>query len=519
MRTDAILILITVGVLGLALPAAAATIPVTTTNPAVAADGQCSLIEAVMNANTDTANNADCPAGSGADTIELASSATYVFDDYFVDYYGPTALPVITTEITFEGRDSTINRAAAAPAFRLMVVNDSGKLSVRDLTLEGGDSGPTYCGGALLNAFGSADLTRTTVTGSTAPSGGGICNSSGPMTLTNCVLTLNTARDGQGGGLLSIDDVGTPTLVVDQTSVTNNSAVFSGGIGANDTEVTITDSTISGNQAYSADGYAFCGGLGFASGVAEIHRSTISDNTAQSLADLSGFGGGVCVSDNRTTISNSTISGNEALGATTTGSATTGRGGGIIALGGAWGVPPSVDTLVVVEDSTICDNTAETYGGGISANRFAGDMAVTVELRNTIVADNYEGGGSVLGNCMEESPAVVASFDFNLADDATCNLIGTDDLVVADVMLAPLADHGGPTWTHLPETGSPAIDSGDDGMCQAIDQHGNIRPWDGDGNGSVHCDRGAVELSAPYFHNGFETGDTGGWDQTNPPLP
>ena len=509
-------ILIMVGLLGLALPLTAATIPVTTTDPAVAADGLCSLIEAIINANNDSVTYADCPAGSGADTIELASSATYILDQSYVNYYGPNGLPIVGSSVTIEGHDSTIHRAPAAPAFRILVVGSTGDLVLNNITLSGGDSGPSYCGGALLNAFGGATLNRTTVTGSTAPGGGGICNRSGPMTLTDCLLTLNTASEDMGGGLLSIDDGGTPTLVVDRTSVTNNHGVYAGGIGATDTEVVISDSTISGNQAYSASGFAFCGGLGLVGGVAEIRRSTISGNSAESLADLSGFGGGVCVSDNTTTISNSTISGNEALGANTAGSATTGRGGGIIALGGAWGVPPSVDTLVIVEDSTICDNTAETYGGGISANRYAGTMGVSVELHNTIVAENDEGGGAVLGNCVEESPAVITSSDFNLVDDLTCNLIGTDDLIVADVMLAPLADNGGPTWTHLPLTGSPAIDSGDDALCANADQRGYVRPWDGDDDGQIHCDRGAVEHGAPFFYDGFETGNTSGWSNTVP---
>ena len=514
MRTK--VLLVAVGLIGFGLSISAATIDVTTTDPAIAADGQCSLIEAIVNANADAQSHADCPAGSGADVIELANSANYELDQVHINHYGPNGLPIVGSTITVAGNNSTIRRAPAAPAFRIFIVNSSGTLMLNDLTLEGGDSGPTYCGGALLNAFGSAALTRTTVTGNTAPEGGGICNSSGPMTLTDCVLTLNTASGGSAGGLLSIDDVGTPTLVVDRTSVTNNTGAFGGGISTYDTEVVISDSTISGNQAFSASGFAFCGGLGLARGVAEIRRSTISDNTAESLADLSGFGGGVCVSDNTTTISNSTISGNEALGANTAGSATTGRGGGIIALGGAWGVPPSVDTLVIVEDSTICDNTAETYGGGVSANRYAGDMAVKVVLRNTIVAENLEQGAAVLGNCMEESPATVSSLDFNLADDVTCNLIGTDDLVVADAMLGVLADNGGPTLTHQPEAGSPAVDSGDDAMCPLIDQHGNIRPWDGDDDGQAHCDRGAVELGAPLFADGFETGDTIGWSNTAP---
>src|SRR5262245_43122986 len=55
--------------------ATAATITVTTNNPNIASDGQCSLIEAIVNANNDAATHPDCPAGSGADTIVLPANA------------------------------------------------------------------------------------------------------------------------------------------------------------------------------------------------------------------------------------------------------------------------------------------------------------------------------------------------------------------------------------------------------------------------------------------------------------
>jgi len=177
--------------------------------------------------------------------------------------------------------------------------------------------------------------------------------------------------------------------------------------------------------------------------------------------------------------------------------------------------PPTVDTLVVIEDSTICDNTAENVGGGVSAYRFVGSMAVEVELRNTIVAENLEQGAAVLGNCIAAAPAVISSADFNLADDVTCNFVGVDDLVVADVMLTPLGDHGGPTWTHAPENASPAVDSGDDALCQDVDQRGVPRPLDGDGDGTATCDRGAVE-SGVLMMDGFETGDISGWSSAVP---
>src|SRR5262245_34500220 len=58
-----------------ATPAAAATITVTTTSDGAATDGNCTLREAVLAANSDAARDA-CPAGSGADTIVL-SAGTY----------------------------------------------------------------------------------------------------------------------------------------------------------------------------------------------------------------------------------------------------------------------------------------------------------------------------------------------------------------------------------------------------------------------------------------------------------
>ncbi len=40
-------------------------ITVQTNDPSIKADGQCSLIEAIINANNDTRTYADCPTGQG----------------------------------------------------------------------------------------------------------------------------------------------------------------------------------------------------------------------------------------------------------------------------------------------------------------------------------------------------------------------------------------------------------------------------------------------------------------------
>ena len=77
-----------------------------------------------------------------------------------------------------------------------------------------------------------------------------------------------------------------------------------------------------------------------------------------------------------------------------------------------------------------------------------------------------------------------------------------DQSGVADPMLGPLADNGGPTKTHLLLAGSPAIDAGDPAAVAGMnlvplyDQRGKpyTRIWDGDGSGGARIDIGAVEL-------------------------
>ncbi len=107
--------------------ATAATITVTTNNPNIIADGQCSLIEAIVNANNDAATHTDCPAGSGADTIVLPANANVILST-LVDNsaLGPTGLPLITSQIMIEGNGATIARQGNAPAFGLMAVRDPG---------------------------------------------------------------------------------------------------------------------------------------------------------------------------------------------------------------------------------------------------------------------------------------------------------------------------------------------------------------------------------------------------------
>jgi hypothetical protein len=61
------------------------------------------------------------------------------------------------------------------------------------------------------------------------------------------------------------------------------------------------------------------------------------------------------------------------------------------------------------------------------------------------------------------------------------------------VKLAPLGNYGGPSLTHIPLPGSPALDNGTDTGCPSTDQRGKPRPV------GLACDVGAVERQTIDF--------------------
>ncbi len=113
---------------------------------AVAANGVCSLVEAIHNANANAdaqVDNTDCPAGTaGLDTIELASASTHTLSAQDSDE-SVNGLPTITSEVDLVGAGSVIERDAAltcnldgthdADEFRLFLVADGGDLARSDL--------------------------------------------------------------------------------------------------------------------------------------------------------------------------------------------------------------------------------------------------------------------------------------------------------------------------------------------------------------------------------------------------
>lgn len=240
------------------MPAAHAqtTIVVTTTADETAADGNCSLEEAIMAANTDTAVDA-CPAGSGADTIVLAAGATYTLDTAS-STSGPDGLPPISSTVTIAGNGATITRSTApgTPAFRLTDVQSGGSLTLSDLAVSNFDSpgsnGAPGQGGAIYN-LGTLTVAKSTISGNRAEPGGGVDGrggglwNGGTLTLTNSTISGNTAA-GTGGS------VGGGLILRPGSVSTITSSTFAGNSGNNGADLETESSALTITDTIMASG-------------------------------------------------------------------------------------------------------------------------------------------------------------------------------------------------------------------------------------------------------------------------
>jgi predicted outer membrane repeat protein len=325
----------------------------------------------------------------------------------------------------------------------------SGLLTIsKNLTIKGPDADKLTINGNGDTVFditsGTVHISGLTISGAATSGPGGIRNV-GTLTVTNCTFSDNSA--GYGGGIYNHNG---GTLKVMNSTFSDNSASLGGGI-ANDGTLTVTDSTFSGNSATSG------GGIDNFIGTLKVMNSTFSGNKAR-------VGGGID-NENTLTATNCTFSGNTADS----------FGGGI------W----NTDTSTVT-NSTLSGNSA-TSGGGIY------DPTGSVSLRNTVAANNTG------GNCA--GPGTITSLGHNLEYPGTsCNFTATGDIVGQDPQLDPLALNApGTTETMALQSGSPAIDAGDNSDLPPTDQRGAVRIWDGDGNSTAIVDIGAYEYGAPLY--------------------
>nr|OEJ72561.1 hypothetical protein BH720_23960 [Desertifilum tharense IPPAS B-1220] len=160
-------------------------------------------------------------------------------------------------------------------------------------------------GGAIYNAEASQTIINnsqigTLNNGNRASNGGGIRNL-GILDIQNSQIVNNHATGGEGGGISNFSN---GQLILIQSSITDNRARFGGGIQTGQGNATIGRSTLANNQA-SEHG----GGLNVnsTSATAEIFNTTFSGNEATEN------GGGIYGFPNNLTLTNSTLTGNRVL--------------------------------------------------------------------------------------------------------------------------------------------------------------------------------------------------------------
>jgi len=112
---------------------------------------------------------------------------------------------------------------------------------------------------------------------------------------------------------------------------------------------------------------------------------------------------------------------------------------------------------------------------------------VGFSLQNSIVANSINGG-----EC--DTAGGISSDANRIIKDGSSNAAGIGARAV-DPRPAPLMDNGGLSNTMALHSGTMAINSGNNAICQAFDRRGTERPRS-DANG---CDVGAFELSGGIF--------------------
>ncbi|MET8838034.1 hypothetical protein ABZV78_29560 [Micromonospora sp. NPDC004540] len=347
-------------------------------------------------------------------TLKLAENCTYELN--VKDRKFGAALPEIKQDITIKGNGSTIKRDSE-DTFRIFRVVDGGDLTLKDLTVKGGNAtefkygggGPQVPGGPVMGAPSNGAPGGGPVMGApaaqaapAAPVGEGP-GSQGPGSQGSGSWDKDKDKDKQGegdGGALLVERGGSAHLI--KVKLTHNNAEENGGAIANFGRVHLEDSKVTDNHARE-DG----GGI-FNRGVLKVEESHIDNNTAG--ANGGGIANGNGKNDSHDPHSygpNSTeqnsydkkkkdkhdeeagtveilgsVKGKDTIQSTLSDNRAGKNGGGLFSSGG----------FVTISFTAITGNTACENGGGIYAEN------TELKLDHVKVAKNHadENGGGIV---------------------------------------------------------------------------------------------------------------------------
>jgi CSLREA domain-containing protein len=452
-------------------------ITVDTTADETLMDGHCSLRQAILAANLDTAVDA-CPAGHGHDVI-LLPAGTYTLTISGVGENGTLTGDLdITDDLTVSGSGAANTAINANGVDRVFHILSTADVTLMGLTVRGGQE-TVSGGGGLYHSGSSLTLAGVVVANNTTGvrHGGGLYIDIGhAATLLNTTVRDNTATEG--GGLYNAGTLSVTASVV----VSNTASLIGGGLrNASTGELTVVNTTLANNRATTSNG----GGL-YTTGQAAVINSTLTNNTSGDN------GGGIEVRDASLLVTATLMVSNTTLSYNT--SATSGGGLHLRGSGTTGGV-----TALIINSTFSGNTTGASGGGGLRNNTDATTTLINLTLTNNSAGNNNGGGlrndgaltltnvlianHPVGGNC----EGTFTSLGHNLSSDATCAaLTAPGDQNSVNPQLGPLANNGGPTLTHAIPVTSPAINAGSNASCPATDQRGVPR--------DARCDIGAFEL-------------------------
>ncbi len=483
--------------------------------------GSGSLRAAIISTNLNvTANSDTISLNSGTYTLTISNASSKQENGALT---GDLDITQKSHTVIIQGKGTTGAGATIIDASALMdrvfhIVNPGTVVQFNNLVIRGGlarDNGTTgavadttvaYGGGIFSNGgtitLNNVVLQSNTVRGGLAlnASGGGLYSSGGSLTLTNSTLSANTADggeisyatfpsphgDGLGGGLAALNAT---------TTITNSTFESNIAFGGS------SPGTTGGTTTYHGGGEG--GGLYSNGGSATIKMSTFSSNVAKSgvgggrtgfnatdfgtdpfgsyIADLlqgNGTGGGVFVRGSTTLIQASTFANNQAVSTSTSGNPVA-RGGAVFSSGG----------VTTIEASTLANNSAvnnHTGNGGSvilsTSDGLGGNLAVGPTITYAPSSGKIDNSGSakLSSNIILSGNGGNLTLQGNATWTGSSNVIpvggsGLTGTIVADPMLSPLGNYGGPTQTLALLPGSPALSGGLAVSGLTTDQRGVAR--------------------------------------------
>ena len=351
--------------------------------------------------------------------------------------------------------------------------------------------------------------------------GGGLHFSGSTLTMTNVDVNGNRTGDagtttsaglggngGEGGGMyITVTNKATLTgvNVNDNLAGNGDDGGDGGGMVFVSGQMTITDCNIKNNSSgLGGTKFGSQGGIGggfLTFGQVTMSGCTISGNSTKATARNDGSDGGPgagIFTSNVMSITNSTISGNTA-------SPQGGRGGGIV--NGANGL---ILTNVTITNNAGTTTTPFHSGQGLANTNPNTNAAI---VRNTIIAGNGPSGfPDVTGIFASQGHNLIGKASASGGNGGSADQTGFIDGVNGDKVgtiaspldpvLGVLGDNGGPTATHKPLAGSPALDAGDNALAKDASDNTLTRDQRGAGRfaNSAGPGTGTVDIGAFEFH-------------------